>query len=196
MKNTRKSAEKMVGQFFFPRQDFHNRTPVPRSPKCGKSCGRFNRLHDLCHKIPPRRYWLLRSLKDPIVGTILGVEYIPRCKILSLAVVFCLVCPAFPMNVNIFAVLRSGSVAVPCPNRPSSSRKSTIVLLLWLLIGTRAVGRLQQSSACVRWDDGRRTAEASGSSEGVGRSLEFLAASNQSLVRIYEHSAASSGLAS
>eukprot|EP01084_Bolivina_argentea_P110451 197218_1 len=36
-------------------------------------------------------YWLLRSLKDPIVSTIVGVEYIPKCKILSLAVVFCLV---------------------------------------------------------------------------------------------------------
>jgi len=36
-------------------------------------------------------YWLLRSLKDPIVATIVGVEYIPKCKILSLFVVFGLV---------------------------------------------------------------------------------------------------------
>jgi len=36
-------------------------------------------------------YWLLRSLKDPIVATINGVEYIPKCKILSLFVVFALV---------------------------------------------------------------------------------------------------------
>lgn len=38
------------------------------------------------------RYWLLRSLKDPIVATIVGVEYIPKCKMLSLVVVFTLVC--------------------------------------------------------------------------------------------------------
>ncbi|CAN0028996.1 unnamed protein product, partial [Laminaria digitata] len=36
-------------------------------------------------------YWLLRSLKDPIVGTILGVDYIPSCKMVSLVVVFFLV---------------------------------------------------------------------------------------------------------
>ncbi|KAG5184352.1 hypothetical protein JKP88DRAFT_269750 [Tribonema minus] len=36
-------------------------------------------------------YWLLRSLKDPIVATIVGVEYIPRCKMVSLVVVFALV---------------------------------------------------------------------------------------------------------
>jgi len=36
-------------------------------------------------------YWLLRSLKDPIVSAILGVEYIPKCKMLSLVVVFGLV---------------------------------------------------------------------------------------------------------
>ena len=37
------------------------------------------------------RYWLLRSLKDPIVATIVGVDYIPNCKMLSLVVVFTLV---------------------------------------------------------------------------------------------------------
>lgn len=37
------------------------------------------------------RYWLLRSLKDPIVAAIVGVEYIPTCKMLSLVVVFTLV---------------------------------------------------------------------------------------------------------
>ncbi|CAM9921879.1 unnamed protein product [Ectocarpus sp. 12 AP-2014] len=36
-------------------------------------------------------YWLLRSLKDPIVATIVGVDFIPRCKMLSLVVVFSLV---------------------------------------------------------------------------------------------------------
>ncbi|CAM9648266.1 unnamed protein product, partial [Phaeothamnion confervicola] len=36
-------------------------------------------------------YWLLRSLKDPIVSTIVGVEYIPKCKMMSLVVVFVLV---------------------------------------------------------------------------------------------------------
>jgi ATP/ADP translocase len=36
-------------------------------------------------------YWLLRSLKDPIVSTIVGVEYIPKCKMVSLVVVFALV---------------------------------------------------------------------------------------------------------
>ncbi|CAM9593200.1 unnamed protein product, partial [Discosporangium mesarthrocarpum] len=36
-------------------------------------------------------YWLLRSLKDPIVSAIVGVEYIPMCKITSLGVVFVLV---------------------------------------------------------------------------------------------------------
>jgi AAA family ATP:ADP antiporter len=36
-------------------------------------------------------YWLLRSLKDPIVSTIVGVEYIPKCKMMSLVVVFALV---------------------------------------------------------------------------------------------------------
>lgn len=36
-------------------------------------------------------YWLLRSLKDPIVSAILGVEYIPKCKMMSLVVVFVLV---------------------------------------------------------------------------------------------------------
>lgn len=37
------------------------------------------------------RYWLLRSLKDPIVATILGVDCIPKCKMVSLVVVFFLV---------------------------------------------------------------------------------------------------------
>lgn len=36
-------------------------------------------------------YWLLRSLKDPIMSTIDGVEYIPQAKIASLFVVFGLV---------------------------------------------------------------------------------------------------------
>eukprot|EP00903_Cladosiphon_okamuranus_P017115 g15768.t1 len=36
-------------------------------------------------------YWLLRSLKDPIVATVVGVDYIPNCKMLSLVVVFSLV---------------------------------------------------------------------------------------------------------
>jgi AAA family ATP:ADP antiporter len=36
-------------------------------------------------------YWLLRSLKDPIISTIDGVEYIPQAKIASLFVVFALV---------------------------------------------------------------------------------------------------------
>lgn len=36
-------------------------------------------------------YWLLRSLKDPIMSGISGVEYIPQAKILSLFVVFGLV---------------------------------------------------------------------------------------------------------
>ena len=36
-------------------------------------------------------YWLLRSLKDPIVAATLGVEYIPKCKMASLVVVFTLV---------------------------------------------------------------------------------------------------------
>ncbi len=36
-------------------------------------------------------YWLLRSLKDPIMSVINGVEYIPSAKIASLFVVFGLV---------------------------------------------------------------------------------------------------------
>ena len=36
-------------------------------------------------------YWLLRSLKDPIMSVIDGVEYIPQAKIASLFVVFGLV---------------------------------------------------------------------------------------------------------
>ena len=36
-------------------------------------------------------YWLLRSLKDPIMSAINGVEYIPQAKIASLFVVFALV---------------------------------------------------------------------------------------------------------
>ena len=36
-------------------------------------------------------YWLLRSLKDPIISTINGVHYIPQAKIVSLLVVFTLV---------------------------------------------------------------------------------------------------------
>lgn len=36
-------------------------------------------------------YWLLRSLKDPIMSVIDGVEYIPQAKIASLFVVFALV---------------------------------------------------------------------------------------------------------
>lgn len=36
-------------------------------------------------------YWLLRSIKDPIMATIDGVEYIPQAKIASLFVVFALV---------------------------------------------------------------------------------------------------------
>lgn len=36
-------------------------------------------------------YWLLRSLKDPIMSVINGVEYIPQAKIASLFVVFGLV---------------------------------------------------------------------------------------------------------
>ena len=36
-------------------------------------------------------YWLLRSLKDPIMSAIDGVEYIPQAKIASLFVVFALV---------------------------------------------------------------------------------------------------------
>ena len=33
-------------------------------------------------------YWLLRSLKDPIMSSISGVEYIPQAKIVSLFAVF------------------------------------------------------------------------------------------------------------
>lgn len=36
-------------------------------------------------------YWLLRSLKDPIMSVMNGVEYIPQAKIASLFVVFGLV---------------------------------------------------------------------------------------------------------
>lgn len=36
-------------------------------------------------------YWLLRSIKDPIISVIDGVEYIPQAKIASLFVVFALV---------------------------------------------------------------------------------------------------------
>lgn len=37
------------------------------------------------------RYWLLRSLKDAIVKTTMGADYIPKCKMMSLVVVFALV---------------------------------------------------------------------------------------------------------
>jgi AAA family ATP:ADP antiporter len=45
-------------------------------------------------------YWLLRSLKDPIMSVINGVEYIPSAKIASLFVVFGLVivCKSFFFN--------------------------------------------------------------------------------------------------
>ena len=36
-------------------------------------------------------YWLLRSLKDPVIATICGVEYIPKAKMLSVLVVTVLV---------------------------------------------------------------------------------------------------------
>ena len=36
-------------------------------------------------------YWLLRSLKDPVIATICGVEYIPKAKMLSVLVVLVLV---------------------------------------------------------------------------------------------------------
>lgn len=36
-------------------------------------------------------YWLLRSLKDPVISTICGVEYIPKAKMLSVLVVTVLV---------------------------------------------------------------------------------------------------------
>ena len=36
-------------------------------------------------------YWLLRSLKDPVIATICGVEYIPLAKMLSVVVVLVLV---------------------------------------------------------------------------------------------------------
>eukprot|EP00629_Pelagomonadales_sp_RCC1024_P003177 CAMPEP_0119276624 /NCGR_PEP_ID=MMETSP1329-20130426/15735_1 /TAXON_ID=114041 /ORGANISM="Genus nov. species nov., Strain RCC1024" /LENGTH=516 /DNA_ID=CAMNT_0007277061 /DNA_START=178 /DNA_END=1724 /DNA_ORIENTATION=+ len=36
-------------------------------------------------------YWLLRSLKDPVIATICGVEYIPKAKMLSVVVVLVLV---------------------------------------------------------------------------------------------------------
>lgn len=42
-------------------------------------------------------YWLLRSLKDPVMSAISGVEHIPQAKIASLFVVFALVivCKSF-----------------------------------------------------------------------------------------------------
>lgn len=54
--------------------------------------------------VPPfyNRYWLLRSLKDPIVGTTIGIDRIPICKFLSLVVVFALVS-------NDFRFSRSGA---------------------------------------------------------------------------------------
>jgi len=36
-------------------------------------------------------YWLLRSLKDPVISTLCGVEYIPKAKMLSVVVVTVLV---------------------------------------------------------------------------------------------------------
>ena len=36
-------------------------------------------------------YWLLRSLKDPVIATICGVEYIPKAKMISVLVVLVLV---------------------------------------------------------------------------------------------------------
>ncbi|KAJ8613438.1 hypothetical protein CTAYLR_002323 [Chrysophaeum taylorii] len=36
-------------------------------------------------------YWLLRSLKDPVISTICGVEYIPKAKMMSVVVVTVLV---------------------------------------------------------------------------------------------------------
>ena len=37
------------------------------------------------------RFWLLQSLKDPIVASILGIHFIPRCKMVSLGAVLTLV---------------------------------------------------------------------------------------------------------
>ena len=40
---------------------------------------------------PRDRFWLLQSLKDPIVASVLGIQLVPRCKIVSLGVVLTLV---------------------------------------------------------------------------------------------------------
>ena len=56
-------------------------------------------------------YWLLRSLKDPIISTIVGVQYIPTAKICSLFVVLTLVVvynkllDMFPKRHHLFYVL-------------------------------------------------------------------------------------------
>lgn len=56
------------------------------------SPGRSECVPIIPHRRPSiHRYWLLRSLKDPIVATIVGVDYIPRCKMLSPVVVLTLV---------------------------------------------------------------------------------------------------------
>ena len=36
-------------------------------------------------------YWLLRSLKDPVLASICGVEVIPKAKMVSVLVVLCVV---------------------------------------------------------------------------------------------------------
>ena len=55
-------------------------------------------------------YWLLRSLKDPIMAGISGVEYIPQAKIASLFVVLVLVVVTVNTVMTMEAVMVPGKV--------------------------------------------------------------------------------------
>lgn len=60
-------------------------------------------------------YWLLRSLKDPIMSVINGVEYIPQAKIASLFVVFGLVIVCKLPCVPVISCMCTPNMYTICP---------------------------------------------------------------------------------
>ena len=65
-------------------------------------------------------YWLLRSLKDPIMAAIDGVEYIPQAKIASLFVVFALVIVCKSLVLSKITVVCSVLTCLFSPNPPDN----------------------------------------------------------------------------
>ena len=59
---------------------------------CVEVCVDHSHTHTLIHKTQQHSgYWLLRSLKDSVMVSLNGVEYIPQAKMVSLVVVTALV---------------------------------------------------------------------------------------------------------